>query len=166
MERGAWIPPPQIKSLMVRAHLGFRWGFQQWGFIPFQNDVDINDTSKISKFQGQYSDIFSHGRRWGNPTFFVAQTSDEHVRYLFSCSMVANKTLKDLKRKLDPEEALCTHLLPTTSKAARVAGAPKFNLEGISLRDQTVMAGNAMNVPCVAAFILSMVMCLERRNDG
>ena len=96
----------------------------------------------------------------------MAQTSDEHVRYLFSCSTVANKTLKDLKRKLDPEEALCTHLLPTTSKAARVAGAPKFNLEGISLRDQTVMAGNAMNVPCVAAFILSMVMCLERRNDG
>ena len=140
------------------------WGSQRWGFVAFKSSVDINVTPKLATLEGL----------WPNKCYPMGHLRNilqytwpsNMIECYITVVMLFRKTLKDLKRKLDPEEALCTHLLPTTSKAARVAGAPKINLEGISPRDQTVMAGNAMNVPCVAAFILSMVMCLERRTDG
>ena len=77
-----------------------------------------------------------------------------------------SKPLKDLKRKLDGEEALNTHLLPTTAKAARISGSPKIQLKDTAPGHVIQMAGNAMNVSCVGGFLLAMVMCLEKKHHG
>lgn len=71
---------------------------------------------------------------------------------------------KDLQRKIDPIEAIGSHVLPTNGKSARLAGAPQMCFDGVSSHQISVAAGNCMNVPSVGAFVLACVLCLKLKS--
>lgn len=66
---------------------------------------------------------------------------------------------KELKRKIDPEESMNTHLLP------RLCGGVQLQLETarVSATAMTRMAGNAMNIPCLAAVVMAAVLGLDSK---
>ena len=69
---------------------------------------------------------------------------------------------KDQCRKMHPLEALSSHMLPVTKKMETICGAPQLVTDDIPQGHLRTMAGNAMNTPSVGAFMLAIVLCLER----
>ena len=65
------------------------------------------------------------------------------------------------RRFLTPEEMLTSHCIPTTGKRAKASGSPKLDTRGVETKALVKAAGNAMSVPCMGAFILACIMCLE-----
>ena len=66
-----------------------------------------------------------------------------------------------LMRYLSPSEMLSSHVVPMTRKQAAKCGAPALDVRNTSEREQVRMAGNAMSVPCVGAFLLCAIMMVE-----
>ena len=67
------------------------------------------------------------------------------------------------QRVLSGTEMLASHCLPTTRQQSKACGSPVLCLDDLRERAVIKMAGNAMSVPCVAAFICAAVMALELR---
>lgn len=65
------------------------------------------------------------------------------------------------RRFLTPLEMMASHCLPTSGMQARASGSPMLKVENCSDTALAKAAGNAMSVPCVGAFILASIMCIE-----
>lgn len=64
-------------------------------------------------------------------------------------------------RFVTPEEMLSSQVLPVTSKQAEACMAPKLDLSGVPPLKIAKMAGNSMNVQCVAAVLLTAILALD-----
>lgn len=74
-----------------------------------------------------------------------------------------SQALEDNSRYLDPLEMMSSQVLPVTASHARRCGAPKLELDGVPPSQISRMAGNSMNVQCVAAVCLTAILALEFR---
>lgn len=72
-------------------------------------------------------------------------------------------TLEDKSRFVAPLEMLSSQVLPVTSAHAKACMAPKLELSGIPESQISKMAGNSMNIPCVAAVLLTAILALDYR---
>lgn len=65
------------------------------------------------------------------------------------------------ERLLTPTEMLASLCLPTTGPQARASGSPKLQVESCTPAALAKAAGNGMSVPCMGAFLVACIMCVE-----
>ena len=65
------------------------------------------------------------------------------------------------QRVLSGTEMLASHCLPISRQQSQACGSPKLCVDDLRERAVVKMAGNAMSVPCVGAFICAAVMALD-----
>ena len=65
------------------------------------------------------------------------------------------------KRCLTPAEMLASQCIPTSSAQSRASGSPKLKMNEASPAALAKAAGNGMSVPCVGAFIIASIMCID-----
>lgn len=68
---------------------------------------------------------------------------------------------EERSRFVTPREMLSSHVLPVTSEQAAACMAPKLNLADVPPLQIAKMAGNSMNVQCVAAVLLTAILALD-----
>ena len=62
---------------------------------------------------------------------------------------------------MSPDELLSSHVVPVNGRQASSCGAPRLSTTKASDRSKVRMAGNAMNVPSVGAFLMAAMMMFE-----
>ena len=89
-------------------------------------------------------------------------------KYHLLCPLVTRKPCSDqeLKRKIHPDEALSTHLLPTTRVQRDLCGGVTLDLDNLPQTAGTKMAGNAMNLPCMGAMVMAAMLALSPKKWG
>ena len=66
------------------------------------------------------------------------------------------------KRFLTPREAFESHVLPVQAWQARAAGTKQVRVDVMPHPAAVKAAGNAMNVPCIAAAILASMLAFSK----
>lgn len=65
---------------------------------------------------------------------------------------------------MDPLELLASHAIPVQKHHSKLSGAPVLKVQDVPAGKLVKAAGNAMSVPCIGAFILCAIMCVEPRS--
>ena len=82
----------------------------------------------------------------------------------FNCSLSNLLPLFEAhQRILSPLEMLASHAMPVTAAHSRSSGTPKLQVGGCTDANLVKAAGNAMSIPCVGAFLLACIFCIEHR---
>ena len=71
------------------------------------------------------------------------------------------RCLQEKSRFLSPLELMSSQVLPVSNKRARICMAPKLELGKVPSTQIAKMSGNSMNVPCVAAILLTAIFALD-----
>ena len=94
----------------------------------------------------------------------LSQLSNPNMKVWMCFSwMWSVPALEEKSRFVAPLEMLSSQVLPVTSAHAKACMAPKLELSAIPQCQISKMSGNSMNVPCVAAVLLTTILALDYR---